>query len=159
MTDQNKTAHDDNPQKYLLDFRIVNWIGIINQLSATKTRQYLEGTDVPPPQFVLLNHFSHNPTEGKTVSKIAWAMQQPQPGITKTLAKMVTKGFLEEQPNPEDGRSKILFVTPKGTAAHGEAKRRLISGLDGVFDDWQEQDKLQFFEYLDKLKIHFDDHR
>jgi DNA-binding MarR family transcriptional regulator len=142
-----------------IDFRILNWIGIIEQLSATKLRQYLGGTDVPPPQFILLNHFSHRPTEGKTVSKIAWAMQQPQPGITKNIAKLVAKGFLREEPNPKDGRSKILFLTEMGIDAHKVAMSRVMLAAQGVFDGWHENDKLQLFSYLDRLKIYFDEHR
>jgi len=143
----------------LLDFRILNWIGIIDQLSSTKVRQHLEGTNVPPPQFALLNHFGHRPLEGKTVTKIAWAMQQPQPGITKTITKMLVKGFLREEANPEDGRSKILFLTDEGVEAHELAKARLIDALDGVFETWSEDEKRDFYGYLDKLKVYFDEHR
>ncbi|MFT6556649.1 MarR family winged helix-turn-helix transcriptional regulator [Sneathiella sp.] len=142
-----------------LDFQIINWIGIIEQLSSTQAKRLLDGTDVPMPQFILLNHFSHRPDEGKTVSNVAWAMQQPQPGITKTLAKMVSNGFLKEEPNPEDGRSKILFLTEQGKQSHALAQSRLIHGMSGVFDDWEETDKKQLFSYLDRLKIYFDDNR
>lgn len=141
------------------DFKIMTWIGIIDQLATTQMRHLLEGTDVPPPQFSLLNHFSHRPEEGKTVTKIAWAMQQPQPGITKTIAKMVSNGFLKEEPNPEDGRSKILFITENGLIAHGKARDRLLTAMEGMFDDWKQWEKKDFFKYLDRLKIYFDDHR
>ena len=154
MSDQ-----ETQTQKPGLEFRIINWIGMIEQLSSTKARQHLEGSNVPMPQFILLNHFSHRPDEGKTVTKIAWAMQQPQPGITKTLAKMVAKGYLREEPNPEDGRSKILFLTDTGRQAHREAGQRLISGMSGVFDGWSVEDKQSLFGFLDRLKIYFDDHR
>lgn len=148
-----------NEQPSAIDFRIMTWIGIIEQLGSTKIRQHLEGTDVPPPQFSLLNHFSHRPEEGKTVTKVAWAMQQPQPGITKTIAKMLKKDFLREEANPEDGRSKILFLTDAGIRAHQAARERLIIAMDGVFDDWTAKEKTELFQYLDKLKIYFDDHR
>lgn len=147
------------PATPALEFRIINWIGIIEQLSSTKARQLLEGTNVPMPQFILLNHFSHRPDEGKTVTNIASAMQQPQPGITKTIAKMVAKGFLKEEPNPEDGRSKLLFLTPAGIEAHRNAGQRLSGSMSGVFDDWNDKDKEQLFAYLDRLKIFFDENR
>lgn len=142
-----------------LEFRIINWIGIIDQLTSTKVRKLLEGTEVPPPQFALLNHFSHRPKEGKKVTDIARAMQQPQPGITKTIAKMVTKEFLEERPNPDDGRSKILYLTPKGIKAHIGARQKLIEGMGNTFDDWSEEEKEILFKLLDRLKIHFDNNR
>lgn len=142
-----------------LDFQIINWIGIIEQLTAEKSRQLLEGTDVPPPQFKLLNHFSHRPDEGKTVTQIATAMQQPQPGVTKTVAKMVLKQYLREESNPDDGRSKILFLTDTGKAAHLMARTRLITGMSRTFDGWKVADKKQFFEHLDRLKIFLDANR
>ncbi|MCG8493391.1 MAG: MarR family winged helix-turn-helix transcriptional regulator [Sneathiellales bacterium] len=142
-----------------LEFRIINWIGIIEQLSSAKARQLLEGTNVPMPQFILLNHFSHRSDEGKTVTGISAAMQQPQPGITKTIAKLVAKGFLKEEPNPEDGRSKLLFLTPAGIEAHQFAGQRLSGSMSGVFDHWKEEDKRQLFTYLDRLKIYLDENR
>jgi DNA-binding MarR family transcriptional regulator len=142
-----------------LDFQIINWIGIIEQLASTKLRQLLEDTNVPPPQFALLNHFNHRPDEGKTVTAIANAMQQPQPGITKTLAKMLTKGFLSETSNPNDKRSKILFLTPAGKAAHKQARQKLIDGMGETFDGWDSADKQQLFALLDRLKIYLDENR
>ena len=141
------------------DLRIVNWIGIISQLTDTKMRQLLDGTNVPPPQFVLLNHFSYQPEEGKTVSKIAWALQQPQPGITKTVAKMLKKGFLRAVDNPEDGRSKILYLTDAGVKAHREAKERLELALEDTFEGWREWEKRDFFTFLDRLKVYLDENR
>lgn len=141
------------------DFRIINWIGIISQLTDTKMRQLLDGTDVPPPQFILLNHFMHQPEEGKTVSGIAWAMQQPQPGITKTIAKLLKKDFLRAEDNPADGRSKILYLTKAGKKAHGKAQERLEAALADTFDGWREWEKKDFFSFLDRLKVYLDENR
>jgi DNA-binding MarR family transcriptional regulator len=141
------------------DFRIVNWIGIISQLTDTKMRQLLDGTDVPPPQFILLNHFMYQPDEGKTVSGIAWAMQQPQPGITKTVAKLLKKNFLRAEDNPADGRSKILYLTKSGKKAHAEAKERLEVAFADTFNGWREWEKKDFFGFLDKLKTYMDENR
>ena len=142
-----------------LDFRIINWIGIINQLTSAKMRQLLEGTDVPPPQFSLLNHFSHRPEEGKTVTSVANAMQQPQPGITKTIAKMVAKKFLKEEQHPADKRSKILLLTSKGIEAHQLARQKLMSGMATTFNGWSLDEKEILFDNLDRLKIFLDDNR
>ncbi|MEX1035196.1 MAG: MarR family transcriptional regulator [Sneathiella sp.] len=141
------------------DFRIISWIGIISQQTDTKMRQLLEGTDVPPPQFMLLSHFMHRPEESKTVSKIAWALQQPQPGITKTVAKMLKKGFLRAEENPQDGRSKFLYLTVEGKRAHEQAQARLETALADTFTGWREWEKKDFFGFLDKLKDYLDETR
>lgn len=146
----------NNVEATALGFKIINWIGIIEQLSATRMRQILAGGDLPPPQFVLLNHFSHRPEEGKTVSQIAWAMQQPQPGITKTVSKLIKKGYLKDRPNPEDGRSKILSLTKAGIKAHMAARNQLIAGMGDTFENWNMQDMKFLFCHLDRLKNHLD---
>ncbi len=153
------TSNDNNTSENPIDFRIINWIGIIEQLTSAKMRQLLDGTDVPPPQFSLLNHFSHRPAEGRTITQTAVAMQQPQPGITKTIAKMVAKGFLREESNPEDGRSKLLYLTDAGIKAHLAAKDRLLFGLKDTFNGWSEAEKKNMFQSLDRLKIYLDNNR
>jgi DNA-binding MarR family transcriptional regulator len=85
-------------QKPELSFRILNWIGIINQLSVTLANSRLADHGLPWPQFLLLNHFSHRPDEAKTVTGIAQAMQQNQPAVSKTVQAMVAASALTGSP-------------------------------------------------------------
>ncbi len=142
-----------------LSFRIVNWIGIIDQLASTEASRVLRPLDVPLPQFILLNHFSHRPDEARTVTTIARALQQPQPGVTKTVQKMVSRGWLKEQANGEDGRSKELWLTAAGRARHRAALAALTPGLAAAFVGWPEADTRRLFELLDRLKVWFDESR
>ena len=140
-------------------FRIVNWIGIIDQLASTKANRVLRDHDLALPQFVMLNHFSHRPDEGKTVGGIARAMQQLPPAVTKTTQKLLAKGYLREAPSPEDARSKLLFLTAPGRAAHGKAVAALLPELTPAFAGWTAADLEQFWHYLDRLKVWLDEHR
>ena len=88
-----------------LGWKIFNWIGILNQLATNRAERSLAELKLPMPQFVVLNHFSHRPNETKTVTAVAQAMQQPQPGITKTIQNLVTRKLLKADPAPGDGRS------------------------------------------------------
>ena len=105
----------------LLGWRIFNWIGIIDQLATARAERTLAELKLPFPQFVMLNHFSHRPQEAKTVTSVAAALQQPQPGVTKTIQKLVARKFLKSDPAPGDARSKLLTVTPKGLEIHQRA--------------------------------------
>ena len=96
--------------------RIFNWIGIINQLSTTRISRALPPLKLPFPQFVLLIHFSHRPEEAKTVTGVAAAMQQPQPGITKTIQKMLARKLLRAAPAPGDARSKLSPSRRRGSS-------------------------------------------
>ena len=140
-------------------FRVLNWIGIINQLSSTLANHMLEPLDLPLPQFTLLNHFGHRPKEGKTITGIARAMQQLQPGISKTVQKLIAKGYLEWRPNPEDGRSKLLFLTPAGRRVHAGAVAMIGEALAGPFEGWTQTELEDLFAQLDRLKVWFDDNR
>jgi DNA-binding MarR family transcriptional regulator len=140
----------------LLSFRIVNWIGIIDQLASTEANRALRPLGLQMPQFVLLNHFSHRPEETRTVTQVARALQQPQPGVTKNVQKLVAKGWLRERANGGDGRSKLLALTPAGLAKHRAAIAALMPGLARAFADWPEKDQRTLFALLDRLKRWFD---
>ena len=142
-----------------LAFRIVNWIGIIDQLASTEANRVLRPLGLQMPQFVLLNHFSHRPDEPRTVTGVARALQQPQPGVTKNVQKLVAKGWLRERANGGDGRSKLLVLTPAGLAKHRAAIVALAPGLARAFADWPERDQQALFAMLDRLKLWFDQDR
>ena len=142
-----------------LPFRIVNWIGIIDQLASTEANRTLKPLGLQMPEFVLLNHFSHRPDEARTVTGVARALQQPQPGVTKNVQKLVAKGWLRERANGGDGRSKLLVLTAAGLARHRAAIEALAPGLARAFADWPEPDQRALFALLDRLKRWFDQDR
>jgi DNA-binding MarR family transcriptional regulator len=139
-----------------LPFRIINWIAIIDQLTTTEGNRLLKPLGLPLPLFVLLNHFSRRPEEARTVTGIARALQQPQPGVTKNVQKLVAKGWLRERVHAGDGRSKLLVLTPAGLAKHRAAVAVLTPGLARAFGDWSEKDQQVLFALLDRLKLWFD---
>ena len=142
-----------------LPFRIINWIGIIDQLAGSAANRLLAPLDLPLPQFIVLNHFSYRPgaeSGGHTVMALARALQQPQPGITKTVQKLIEKGFLAERANPRDGRSKLLQMTQQGITAHQAGITTLMPELVRAFDGWTGEDMKRLFSDLDRLKLWLD---
>ena len=142
-----------------LGYRILNWIGIVEQLARTKANRTLAELGLPWPQFVLLNHFSHRPDEGKMVTEVARAMQQNQPGISKTVKAMVESGILEVVADDRDRRVKRLFLTPQGRATHAEALARLAPMVADSFAGWSTEEMAEAFQALDRLKVYLDDNR
>lgn len=140
-------------------FRILNLIGIIDQLATTRANQTLATAGLPWPQFLILNHFSHRPAEPKMVTAIATAFQQPQPGITKTVHKLLDKGWLRAEPDPADGRSRKLFLTPAGMAAHAAATRLLAPQITAAFANWSEDEIGTVLPLLERLRLYLDSHR
>lgn len=139
--------------------QVLNFIGIANQLAVTRANQVLADGNLPFPQFVMLSHFSKDPARPRTVTGIASAFQAPQPGITKTVQKMVRRGFLEARPDPEDGRSRHLFMTEAGAAAFATANAALAPTARKAFADWPTADILALHGLLRRLKDWLDDNR
>lgn len=155
---------DDGPHAPLLSeadrrFRTLNWIAIVDQLATTKANRVLDAIDLPMPQFTVLNHFAHRPREPRTVGGIATAFQQPQPGVTKTVQKLLEKGYLQAEPDARDGRVKQLLLTPAGSAAHEAARQRLAPDIAVMFAGWREEELETLLGLLDRLKTDLDRER
>ncbi len=145
--------------KAALGYRIINWVGIIEQLARTKASRSIADIDLPWPHFVMLNHFSHRAEEGKTVTEVARAMQQQQPGVTKTLKAMVEAGLLRIAPDPSDGRIKRHFLTERGRSQHSAGIARLAPLIETLYEDWSIEDMTGLYRQLDILKRWLDENR
>ena len=142
-----------------LVFRTLTWIGIIEQLQRTRAERLLKPLGLGFPEFSMLVHFSHGRPPEKTVTGIAADMQQLQPAVTKTVAKLVAKGLLKAAPSATDGRSKLLTMTAKGRAGLARALAAMGPATMAAFADWSARELEQLFAGLDRLKVYFDTHR
>ena len=141
------------PDVARLGYDILTFVGIIEHLARTRASRGLKAAGVSFPQFVLLNHFVRRPAEeAKTVSSVARAMQQPQPGITKTIQKMIAQGLLRVIPATHDRRVKLLMLTPKGQRAHQKALEQLAPLFAPAFEEWAPQELTTLAQHLLRLK-------
>ncbi|MGR3436337.1 MAG: MarR family winged helix-turn-helix transcriptional regulator [Shimia sp.] len=105
-------------------FELFNEIGILEQLSRAMFQARL-------PQGVLVSHFAvlnHliRVEDGRTPLALARAFQVPKTTMTHTLAGLEARGWVRLAPNPDDGRSKLAWLTPEGRAF----RDRAIADLD-----------------------------
>ncbi|MGP1357804.1 MarR family winged helix-turn-helix transcriptional regulator [Roseicyclus sp.] len=108
-------------------FALFNEIGIIEQLSRAIFEARL-------PRGVLVSHFSvlnHlvRVGDGRTPLDLATAFQVPKTTLSHTLALLERRGWIEMRPNPEDRRSKRVWITEAGRAFREEAIARLAPDL------------------------------
>ena len=93
-------------------FMLFNEIGIIAQLSAAMFEARM-----PPghltSQFAVLNHLIRV-RDGRTPLELARAFQVPKTTMTHTIALLEKRGHVAVRPNPEDGRSKQVWLTEAG---------------------------------------------
>lgn len=99
-------------------FAVFTETGILAQLAAALL-------DSHPPrgmvtaQFAVRNHLATRP-DGQTPLTLARAFQVPKTSMTHSLLVLQRRGLVEAAPNPADGRSKIMGITPEGAAFRQE---------------------------------------
>jgi DNA-binding MarR family transcriptional regulator len=118
-----------------LAFGVLTEAGIIAQLATALLETRLPRGMVAA-QFTVLNHLATRPA-GQTPLRIARAFQVPKTSMTHSLAVLERAGLVQTAANPEDGRSKIVRITPAGLAFRTEVIATLapdiarsLAGLD-----------------------------
>jgi len=118
---------DDTPDPY---FALLYEVGIINQIGTAFLEARL-------PSGLLVSHFgvvSHliRVADGATPLELARAFQVPKTTMTHTLAGLATHGFVETRPNPDDKRSKQVWLTPAGRRFRDDALTKMEPLLEAL---------------------------
>lgn len=111
-------------------FGLFNEIGILEQLS----RALLEAR-LPPGfvlgQFSVLNHLVRV-GDGRTPLDLARAFQVPKTTMTHSLSVLEHHALVRLAPNPQDGRSKQVWITDAGRAFRDNTIAALGPDLDAI---------------------------
>jgi len=114
-----RTRLSDNASDIRTFFSLFNEIAIIEQLSRARFEARLP-KGVLVSHFAVLNHLIRV-GDGRTPLEMAQAFQVPKTTLSHTLALVEGRGWIEMRPNPEDGRSKRVWITEAGRAFQAEA--------------------------------------
>jgi DNA-binding MarR family transcriptional regulator len=106
-----------------LIFALFNEIGIIEQLSRAMFEARLP-KGVLVSHFAVLNHLVRV-GDGRTPLELATAFQVPKTTLSHTLALLEKRGWIDMRPNPDDKRSKRVWITAEGRAFREDAIERL----------------------------------
>jgi DNA-binding MarR family transcriptional regulator len=118
-------------------FAVFNEIAILAQLSRALFEARLpEGAHVP--HFGLVSHLTRV-ADGRTPLELARAFQVPKTTMSHTVGGAQRLGLVELRANPEDGRSKRVWLTEAGRRFRADAVDALapdlVEILDGVGPD------------------------
>ncbi|MDJ0994812.1 MAG: MarR family transcriptional regulator [Dinoroseobacter sp.] len=140
-----------------LYFKVFNEIGILEQLS----RALLEAR-LPPgmliSHFSVLNHLIRV-KDGQTPLVLARAFQVPKTTMTHTLAGLDKAGLVEMRPNPEDKRSKQVWLTAAGRAFRNDAIAALAPDIAHLSTVVPEETLRRLAPELEKLREIMDANR
>ena len=126
-------------------FEVFKEIGIIEQLSRAQLEARLpEG--LIAPHFAVINHLI-NRGDGAVPIDMARAFQVPKTSMTHTLKGLAAGGYVELRDNPNDGRSKTVWLTDKGRQMREETIQELGPHMAQLMQD------LDFTEIAEMLPI------
>lgn len=138
-------------------FSVLNEIGIISQLSgALFQRRLPDGFLVS--HFSVLNHLVRV-GDGTTPLRIANAFQVPKTTMTHTLAGLEKAGLIRLAPNPEDGRSKCVFITEAGRRFRTNAISTLAPDVQTLAEEIPPARLAQILPILTELREYLDKER
>ncbi|WP_299471158.1 MarR family transcriptional regulator [uncultured Roseibium sp.] len=129
----------DNDTRTLF-FSFFNEVGIIAQLSRTALEARLP-KGLTLPHFSVVNHLIRV-KDGQTPLALANAFQVPKTTMTHTLGGLTANGFVEIRPNPDDGRSKTVWLTDAGRRFREDAIRSIDPDIE-VFKSQYPEEKIR----------------
>lgn len=138
-------------------FQLFNEIGIIEQLSRTELEAHLP-KGLIAPHFSVLNHLIRV-ADGRTLVEMARAFQVPKTSMTHTVAGLDRRGLVIVRPNPNDGRSKCVWITDAGRNLRNQVISDLTPAFTDVLAEFDLTRLMSILPVLTDLRICLDDYR
>ena len=136
-------------------FELFNEIGIIEQLS----RAFLEAQlpkGLIAPHFTVLNHLCRL-GDGRAPIDIARAFQVPKTTLTHTLQGLESHGLIEMRPNPNDGRSKLVYLSDAGRALRNNTVGAMAPEFERLGEGFDVGKLYDILPTLRDLRVYLDD--
>jgi DNA-binding MarR family transcriptional regulator len=144
-------------QNIALYFELFNEIGIIEQLSRTSLEALLPNGFLQS-HFSVLNHLIRV-RDGGTPLQIANAFQVPKTTMTHTLSVLEKHGLITMRANPQDGRSKCVWITDEGRAFRDESIAKLTHSLLPLSQQIDSDSIATILPTLKALRVFLDEQR
>ncbi len=104
-------------------FQFFTEIAIISQLAETALERHLPDA-MSLAQFRVLTHFVRLGGPWGP-ARLAAALQVTKAAMTFTLGRLEAQGFVHIDPDPDDGRAKLVTLSAAGRAAHTQALEQI----------------------------------
>ncbi|MEM7522271.1 MAG: MarR family transcriptional regulator [Pseudomonadota bacterium] len=152
---------DDNQERpdpaLSVVFGFFNEIGIINQLSRAMFEARLPN-GVTVAHFSVLNHLIRV-RDGQTPMRLADAFQVPKTTMTHTLMGLEARALIDMRPNPDDGRSKRVWLTEAGREFRTDAIYLLAEDVQSMAEVIDFADLAAALPTLEAVRKYLDDAR
>ena len=109
------------------------------------------GHDVTPVQFAILNALMDEPGEDQVTLSARVAFDAATSG--SVIGRLESKGWVRREPDPQDRRRKLLWVTPQGEQVVQQMKRAVARAQSRIVAPLDPAERAQFMDLLAKLVV------
>jgi DNA-binding MarR family transcriptional regulator len=95
---------------------------IVSQLVGALIEAIVEGSEVSPSEYTVTSWL--NVLASSTPTELAYELGLAPTTVSAMVDRLVQKGQIRRTRNPEDGRSYVLELTPRGKATNARNARR-----------------------------------
>jgi DNA-binding MarR family transcriptional regulator len=103
-------------------------------------------------EYLLIFCLSHMPV--LTARDVADMTKRPRNSISRAVHRMLSEGYIDRVPDPEDGRQARLTITDKGCALHNQVIERMVAREERGFSVLNADELKALDRILQKLAHH-----
>ena len=107
----------------------------------------IRGDGVGTAEIDCIHAVRHHP--GITQTELAAALNTDKPAIARRTASLERKGYLRREPNPEDGRSQLLYPTEQAEGLRNAKAEAESAFYDYLMEGLDEETREVFLAALD----------
>lgn len=139
------------------DVKVFAEIAMIDQLVTSRLERALPD-GLSHAQFGVLSHFCRH-GESATPAELARAFQVTKGAMTNTLQRLEAQGYVTVEPDPADGRRKLVEITPDGRTVHYQALSALRPMTESLRSAFTEAEFVAALPFLKALRTWLDEMR
>ena len=109
----------------------------------------LRGDGVGTAEIDCIHAVRHHP--GVTQAELTETLNSDKAAIARRTASLERKGYLRREPNPKDGRSRLLYPTEKAEGLRDAKAEAESAFYDYLIEGLNDAQKEAFFEALDAV--------
>lgn len=109
----------------------------------------MRGENLGTAEIDCIHAVRHHP--GITQTELAQMLNTDKPAIARRTASLERKGYLRREPNPEDGRSQLLYATEQAEGLRNAKAEAESAFYDYLMAGLDEAQQMAFLDTLDAL--------
>lgn len=109
-----------------------------------------KGVEITPDQWVVLSYLWER--DGLSMGELAVQSKKDFANVTRIVDKLQKQGYVTKQKNKEDGRSQIIYYTPKAISIRDKVEECQQYSLNISMKGISEKEQEIIFSILEKME-------